>query len=127
MTYSLRKPLLWSALLVALCLALAQVPRGAPNVPDRMAELEQVTVDACNLAIRSEFPHAKAGFTRVVRPLADGTFLAVVPFSVGRLQRQARCVGSHHAPLEFGVEVAKSNRGEANRPWRCRGASPCSS
>lgn len=108
-----RKILLWGGFVVALCVAIGQIPR--PSEAERIAyrerqqaaaTLEETTVDACRAAIRFEFAHARPGLTREARALSDGSFLAVIPFSIGKLQREARCVGKRDGTIEFGVRVA---------------------
>lgn len=109
---SIRKPLFLAALIAALCVGLANMPR--PPAAEReayrahltaAAQLEESTVDLCRESIRFEHPRAKPGFTRSARALPDGSFQVVMPFAVGKLERQARCIGRRDGSFEFGVEV----------------------
>jgi hypothetical protein len=108
----MRRPLLWGALITALGLAVANIPR--PPEADRVAyraqqvaaaQLEESTVDLCRESIRFEHPRAKPGFTRSARALPDGSFQVVMPFVIGKVERQARCIGRRDGSFEFGVEV----------------------
>lgn len=95
--------------------ALLDWPAFNASQPARQAEaqrvasadrLETVTGDMCDAAVRFEHPRAKPGFTAVNRALPDGAWLVVVPFTVGKVERQARCVGRADGSFEFAVERA---------------------
>lgn len=101
------------AFVAALMLAIAALPR--PPAAEREAyrqgvaaaeALEEATVEGCRASLKFEYPRAKPGLTRVARALPDGSFLAVVPFKVGAVTREARCIGRRDGSLEFGVQVA---------------------
>lgn len=109
---NIRKPLFWAALMAALCVGLANIPRlpAAEREAYRAqqvaaAQLEESTVDLCRESIRFEHPRAKPGFTRSARALPDGSFQVIMPFAVGKVERQARCIGRRDGSFEFGVEV----------------------
>ena len=108
-----RKHVLYAAFFGSLCLAMANIPR--PPEAERAAyraqqsaaaQLEESTVDLCRESIRFEHPRAKPGFTRSARALPDGSFQVVMPFAIGKVERQARCIGRRDGSFEFGVEVA---------------------
>lgn len=95
----------------AFVLAVSMLPSKpgghAENLRIEQAErLEQTAVDACRTSLKFENPRAKPGLTRVARSLPDGSFLVVVPFTVGKAERQARCVARADGLLEFSVERA---------------------
>lgn len=98
------------ALLLACIAMLPQAPKAERVAYEQRLtaaeRLEQTTVDACAASIRFEHPRAKPGFTRTARTLPDGSFLAVVPFTVGKLERSARCVGRADGSFEFLVQGA---------------------
>lgn len=101
------------AMLVALGVLLAVAAVGSLHEPGGAADnarieaaeaFEQVLVDACTTAIRFDHPRAKIGFTSAARSMPDHGFLVVVPFKVGKVQRQARCIGRDGGLAEFSVE-----------------------
>ena len=108
-----RKNILAACAFAAVLFGISQVPR--PPEAERVAyraqqaaaaQLEESTVDLCRESIRFEHPRAKPGLSRVARALPDGSFLVVMPFAIGKLERQARCIGRVDGSFEFGVEVA---------------------
>ena len=109
----MNKALTTCLVVLGLTLAIAAVPR--PPAAEREAyrqqmaaaeALEEATVEGCRASLKFEYPRAKPGLTRVARSLPDGSFLAVVPFKVGKIEREARCIGRRDGSLEFGVQVA---------------------
>lgn len=95
------------ALMFVLAITLVPRPPKAERVAYEQAEkLAEVTADACRASIRFEHPRASAGLTRTARSLPDGSFLIVQPFTVGKLERSARCVGRADGSFEFTVERA---------------------
>lgn len=105
-----RKQILWAGLIAALCLAAASIPRPpeAQRIAYRAAQsaaeaLEESTVDLCRESIRFEHPRAKPGLTRSARTLPGGEFQVVMPFTIGKIERQARCIGRRDGSFEFEI------------------------